>query len=111
MKERRRFVRFDKSIDVHYRILESLDEHMPTYTKNLSEKGIRVSLSKRLEPGTFLEIAMRFPGDQKPVWGIGKIAWQKRSGKTIDAGIDLTYVRLTDRWRYIKHLEETISST
>ena len=102
----RRFIRLDMSVDIDYRALESLKDHIKSYTKNVSEKGIMISLSKRLEPNTLLEIAIKFPGDERPICGIGKIVWIKKNprGSDFDAGIDITYVRNEDKERFVKYL-------
>ena len=107
-KERRRFVRLDMSAGVNYRVLESLRDHIKSYTKNVSEKGIMISLSERLEPNTLLEINIKFPDDTKPICGIGKIVWIKRNphSKDFDAGIDITYIRNEDKARFVKYLKQ-----
>jgi len=106
--ERRRFVRLSISAGVQYRVLESLKDHIKSYTKNVSEKGIMISLSKRLELNTSLEIAIKFEGDARPICGIGRIIWIKKNphSKDFDAGIDITYIRDEDKVRFMKYLKQ-----
>jgi len=106
--ERRRFIRLNMSAGVDYRRLESLKDHIKSYTKNVSKKGIMISLSEELEPNTLLEIVIKFPDDTKPICGIGKIIWIKKNpnNKDFDAGIDLTYIRDEDKERFMKYLKQ-----
>jgi len=104
--ERRRFVRFDIPADINYRILESLSKHTPSYTKNISEKGIRIALPDKIEPGTNIELTVTFKGDPQPISCFGRVAWIKKrpNSSGFDAGVELTYIKEEDKKRFMKHI-------
>ena len=103
--DRRKYLRLGLSLKAHYRILESLGEHHQSVTKDISEQGICVPLSEKLESGTFLELLVEVPGDSGPVHAIGRVVWS-RHRKDIDlndTGICLVHIKQIDRERLHKH--------
>lgn len=107
MSEKRKFMRFDVSIEVEYMVpgngtpVEGI-----SVTRNLSREGMQISVNSKLVPGTELEIKLRIPQDAAPVYAKGDLVWvEKAEARTeSSAGIKFTQVSPFDRNRILDHV-------
>lgn len=107
MSEKRKFMRFDVSIEVEYMVpgngapVEGI-----SVTRNLSREGMQISVNSRLVAGTELEIKLRIPQDAAPVYAKGDLVWvEKAEVKTeSNAGIKFTQMSPFDRNRILDHV-------
>lgn len=100
MKERRKHLRFQTPVDVEYRTLTLNPIFGKSLAKDLSREGVRMGTKEPLLVGTPIEICMNVPGDNLPVFAIGKVAW----ADGIEAGLKLTRMNQDDRDRVIEYV-------
>ena len=100
MKERRKFLRFSVPLDVEYRTLTLNPIFGKTLAKDLSREGVRVNLEHKIAAGTPVELCLNVPGDNLPVFAIGKVAW----GDGLEAGVKLTRLSDGDRDRVLEYV-------
>lgn len=76
-RERRRFPRINRKIQVKYRVTGSgpLPVSGEGETRNVSRGGVRIHLDERLPIGTVLELEMRFPFSPVPFAAKGLVVW------------------------------------
>lgn len=96
-KERRRYPRISEAIPVNYRVLANLSTPdflileqtaSRTWTKDFSCGGVCIKTTRKINPGTVLELVIEFPGH--PIKAVGRVVWcaeQARSGE-FHAGIE-----------------------
>lgn len=107
MSEKRKFMRFDVSVEVEYMVpgngapVEGI-----SVTRNLSREGMQISVNSKLLPGTELEIKLRIPEDAAPVYAKGDLVWvEKAEAKTeSSAGVKFTQMSPFDRNRILDHV-------
>jgi c-di-GMP-binding flagellar brake protein YcgR len=100
MKERRKYLRFAMPLDVEYRTLTLNPIFGKTLAKDLSREGVRVGLKEQVSAGTPLEVCLNVPGDNLPVFAIGKVAW----ADGLEAGVKLTRINENDRDRVLEYV-------
>jgi len=97
--DKRNFQRFNVNVAVRYRILESLAIPKVSQTEDMSEGGIRMTLSEYVRPETRLELTIHIPSQPWPIMAIGRVVWVKPESlnKQFITGIQLTYIRQKDK--------------
>ncbi|MBU0759038.1 MAG: PilZ domain-containing protein [Candidatus Omnitrophica bacterium] len=108
--DNRLFARVDGELGVRYSPQGS-DREYCTTTKNISGGGVRMSLLKKLEPGTVLDLEIfKYNTDLKAVCR-GKVAWiwgepmSREKNQLFEAGISFLNQQLLYIGRLINHLE------
>jgi hypothetical protein len=77
LKERRRFVRFDKEIRINYNLRnKSSDKHF-SRTSNISRKGLCLLAYEKLKEKSCLDLELDIPGFSRPVKTTGQVVWIK----------------------------------
>lgn len=107
MNERRKFMRFDVSIEIEYMVpgngtpVEGI-----SIAKNISREGIQVALNSKLLPGTELEIKLKIPGDAGSSYAKGDLVWIDKDDAMAEAsaGIKLTQISPFDRTRILDYV-------
>ena len=101
MEERRRYVRLDTRLKIHYRILQVSPTPTSTETLDISGGGIRIFLNEPLKVGTLLELEIFLPNDAKPIRCQGKLVWveefsiyqgAKEERKELEGGVEFTHI-------------------
>ena len=100
MAERRKYMRFQTSMDVEYKTLTLNPIFGKTLAKDLSREGIRVGLKQNVPVGTTLEICLNVPGDNLPVFATGKVAW----ADGLDVGVKLMKINQQDRAKILEYV-------
>lgn len=111
MEERRRYVRLDTSIEVHYKVVGRIEEHR-TSTKDIGGGGIRLILFERLDEGALLELEMAVPHEPGKIFAKGEVVWIDEfvvSGpggeeRHFEAGIRFVEIAPDDREKLMKHV-------
>ncbi len=88
MAERRKFIRCAAPLNLEYKTLALNPIFGKTLAKDLSREGVRLGMKHSLPVGTMVEIRMNVPGDNLPVFAMGKIAW----ADGLEAGLRLTKI-------------------
>jgi c-di-GMP-binding flagellar brake protein YcgR len=105
MAEKRKFMRFEAVLDVIYSILGNSASKTKSYLKNLSKEGLGLIGNRPLQRGSFVELEMKIPGDNIPIFAFGEVAWANETGKSkYDAGIKFTKIKNQDRARLLDYV-------
>lgn len=97
-KEKRKFVRLKKCVDVAYVSLTTMRAPFNSLTRDIGGGGICVYPKEAIKKGEVLELEMRLPG-KKPIFAIGKAAWIKGKPGKQEAGIEFVAIRAKDKAR------------
>ena len=99
-REKRKFVRLRKSVDVTYVSLSTMRAPFNSLTRDIGEGGIRIYPKEAIKKGEVLELEMRLPG-KKPIFAIGKFAWIKGKPCKPEAGIEFIAIKAKDKARVL----------
>ena len=103
--DKRKYFRFNVELEVRYRQLESLAPYKLTFTEDMSEKGIRISLPEYFQPATLLELTIKIPYEEHPITAIGRIIWVKKDSlmQVFTMGLALVHIKETDKAHFYKY--------
>jgi len=105
MVEKRKFMRFDAVLEVIYGILGNSASKTKSYLKNLSKEGLGLIGNRPLQKGSFVELEMKIPGDNIPIFAFGEVAWANETDKSkYDTGIKFTKIKNQDRVRLLDYV-------
>ncbi len=73
---------------------------------DVSSGGIGITTDQRMAKGDVVQLELKVPGDDIPMFVRGEIAWVEKDGKSgrYKVGIVLTRVERSDRARLVKFL-------
>ena len=114
LKERRRFKRFDVSLDVAFKTPEESGEYLTGVTKNFSRSGFCFeSQSFGTSLKSPLEVKVKLPGEDTYVLVLGDVAWNEQSEEKCWIGIELREMNKVAKrqildYAYDQWLEENI---
>ncbi len=110
IKERRKFPRVKKSLNVHFRGLESMDAYATTVAGNVSLGGLCLEVGAG-EPVPQINLPLEVVIDDKehePLKAIGRVVWvrenEEKQGMLV--GVKLTYLKKEEAQRFKEYLEE-----
>lgn len=78
-KERRKHVRFKKTIDVYYTVRKKPFLKNNARTADISEGGIKIVLDEKLAKGTILELKISIPNSNRTQDVEGEIVWSEEA--------------------------------
>jgi len=98
-------MRFDAPLQFEYNTRDIPNHQGCSSAINLSKGGIRFFAIKKISIGSVLELKFFLPGENKPVFAIGKIIWLKRKEEEegFDAGIEFLQIDSFDRSRILAY--------
>lgn len=112
MEDRRECIRVDESLRINYKLLESFLS-TSSKSKNISLGGICLPVFQRLDPGIVLALEIHLRNFSKPIVAVGEVVWrsEKEGLKPtlefpFEIGIRFIKIKLADRNRLIKHIED-----
>lgn len=76
MKERRRYPRYDITLEVEYDFTNDVEIQSKTHTLNVSKVGIAVPLCKAIKPGKKLKLKLKLPHEGKEINATGRVVWR-----------------------------------
>lgn len=91
-KERRKFIRLEKSVNIFYAPMARMHPPFTTLSKDISGEGIRIPIERGVKKGEVLELEIALPGE-KSIFALGKVVWLK--GK--EAGIKFVNIEAEDK--------------
>lgn len=108
MEERRKYVRISDSLMVSYqKMLDSFKASCRSV--DISENGIRLSISQRIEPGSVLKLWVNLEGIMSPIEALGEVVWLKEridAKSVFDIGIKFLEIDDEDRSKLCEHIRK-----
>lgn len=105
MSDRRKATRLDIRLKIGYKLPLGRKMIIETFSENVSGKGIRVTLNKKLHKGDRLKTLIYFPKEPKPVTSFSEVVWCKArrlEGRQIfDSGLRYVKISPRDRERFV----------
>jgi len=107
MTERRKYMRFNAVLDVLCNLLDKPANKTKSYLRNLSKEGLRLIGRTPFKKGSAIELEMKIPGDNIPIYAFGEVAWANETAQSeYDAGIKFTKIKSHDRLRILDYVYE-----
>jgi len=114
LKERRKFIRFKKCLNVVCNVPEKQGTIYHTFSKDISGEGICLQVQEILPEKTILDLKVELPGS-RPISIIGEVAWVNEtpneamaSERLFDTGIKFIKIYPKDKESLGGFLELTI---
>jgi len=105
MTERRKFMRFNALIDVFYHALGNPAAKYRSCMRDLSKEGMRISSEKKLDEGSELELELKIPGDNIPIFANAEVAWSERFDENrYESGVRITKIERFDRAKLMDYV-------
>ncbi len=105
MKERRKFMRFNASVDVRYSAPGMAIEGS-SLSRDVSREGMGFPVNRIMPIGTPLELEVNIPGKVAPIFAHVEVAWVKESVERGDfnAGVKVVKMDPFDRSRLLEYV-------
>ncbi len=102
-KERRKYMRFNTALDVEYWAKGPSMMSGQAHVRDFCREGIRVSLPKPVSAGEHVDLTMKVPGDNVPIFATGEVAWTRpdQQKSSTDAGLRLLSIKPLDLARLL----------
>lgn len=109
MEEKRKYLRFDTSLKISYKIVRTVIGEMGAVSSDISGGGIGVITNQHLQPGMFLDLKIFFTDVKEPVTALGEVVWvttieTPRSGCKV--GIKFVKIDSISRGKIINHIRQ-----
>lgn len=105
MGERRKATRLDIQLKIGYKLPPGRKMIIETFSENISGKGIRVTLNKKLRKGDRLKTLIYFPKEPKPVTSFSEVVWCKarhaEGHQVFDNGLRYVKISPKDKERFV----------
>lgn len=98
--DKRKYQRIERRLPLKYRDLKKVDgEFRGTFSKNLSEGGVRFRSDRFISLACRLVVELNIPALEKPVRAISKIAWIKKlpAGEDYEVGNQFLEISREDK--------------
>lgn len=109
LQERRKFVRFNSSVDVQYALLDK-DPNLALQGKsrNISSGGIGLITDKKLQENDVLVVSIYMPQETLPIIAKSKVVWvrslEMHKEKRFDVGSEFINIAPEDRKKIDRYL-------
>lgn len=104
MKERRKFIRFITYMDVFYGALGSHPSTINARLGDISREGLRLLGESALTKGSYIEMEIGIPGEDRYISARGEIRWSKKLDTTYyDTGMHFTEIQDHDKARLLDY--------
>ncbi|HOX54159.1 MAG: PilZ domain-containing protein [Candidatus Omnitrophica bacterium] len=109
LNERRKFVRFNSSVDVQYALLDK-DPNLALQGKsrNISSGGIGLITDKKLQEDDVLVVSIYMPQETLPIIAKSKVVWvrplEMHKEKRFDVGSEFINIAPEDRKKIDRYL-------
>ena len=90
-KERRKHTRFKKALGVNYSVRKKPRCDNPGKTADISEGGIKLLLSEKLQKGTVLDLKIPLSSPSQTVEAVGEVMWSEETQQKDISGKRLFY--------------------
>lgn len=116
IRERRKYVRLQASVEVKYEIIGKPGE-IKVFSKDISAGGLCIVTKENLSPDTPLQLEIVFPDLKDPIRALARVIWQRRvnpqEGQAqayFETGIEFTGISDFDRFNINRYIKERIES-
>jgi c-di-GMP-binding flagellar brake protein YcgR len=93
LHDRRKFMRFDISLDVAFKASKNAGEHFSGRTKNFSRSGLCFeSPAASLALKSVMELEIKHPDNDTFIPVFGNVAWKEQLGEKCLIGIEFTEI-------------------
>jgi hypothetical protein len=97
--EKRKFVRFDISLDLKFKPKREASDYSSGITRNFSRKGFSFeSQDLNLTPHNILDFEIKHPQEDMYISVMGNIAWKKQAEDKYLVGINLLDIQNEIKW-------------
>ena len=107
MQERRKYARVNGLVLVNYKI-PNLQMEGKSSAFDISVLGLRITVDKRLENGTTLEMEIYLPGSSQPILAKGEVIWAENCKEHFYAGIKFTLIDEKNKTRLIDYTKRKL---
>jgi len=115
MEEKRKFVRINWPVVVHYKTLEEPTTQDQIVGKNISEGGVSFIVYEKLIKGTTLDMQIQIPFDSMPIFTKAKVVWIRKTGeehaKIFEVGVEFIEVDPRDQKRFKMYINNEIKES
>jgi c-di-GMP-binding flagellar brake protein YcgR len=109
-KERRKYVRLEASVEVHYTVIGQPGA-IEAFSKNISAGGLCITAKEEIVSETPLQIQIRIPDLKDPIRALARVVWQKKREAAVegsetgyDTGIEFTGISDFDRFNINRYV-------
>ena len=97
LKERRKFMRFGTELEAEYWAKGPSMASGQAKVKDFCREGLGVQLPKPVEEGEHVDLTLKVPGDNIPIFATAEVAWSQgdRAGST-GAGLHFLSIKPLD---------------
>ncbi len=110
MEDRRKFVRLDAQLPLHYGLLPSGVAQEATSTE-LGGGGLRLITQEHVQPESRIWIELQLPGRQRPVAFVGEVVWSQQHDikgiSPVEIGVRFVEIAPEDRQAIMRHVDTT----
>lgn len=114
LKERRKFVRIPKRLEVVCEFAKKSDSNWSLFTKNISGEGICIYTPEILPEAAIVDLRIRIP-EREELSVKGSVVWvreahslDEQGRKQFNAGIKLTDINSKDKRRFVGFIAQTL---
>jgi len=109
IQERRKYPRFELTLEVKYRIISIEEAFRFNQTKNISAEGVCFESIEHLKSGVYVEMEVDLKDDKPPVSMVGEIKWSAETRPTATRdkkyynGVKIISMPAADEARFLKY--------
>ena len=115
MEERRQFVRLSSRLTAAYKVIGAAESDLPALTRNIGAGGVAFFTESYLEPGTLLQVEVKFPDREWPVRFTAEVIWSgelllsstDRESRAFETGVRFTNISDEDRQFLVRYSTST----
>ncbi len=102
-KERRKFMRITTQLDAEYLAKGPSLGTGQAQIRDFSREGVGGRFSQTVTPGEYVDLTLRVPGDNVPIFATAEVAWaQVEQGTSkVEAGLKLKSIKPLDLARLL----------
>lgn len=105
IQERRRYPRFELTLEVKYRVISIEEAFKFNQTRNISAEGLCFESNEPLKIGVYIEMETDLKDDKPPVSMVGEIRWSAMVSKDRKYynGVKIISILAADEARFLKY--------
>ena len=103
IKERRKFMRFTTDLDAEFWAKGPSMSKGQAQVRDFSREGVGILLSDPIRQGEHVDLTLKVPGDNVPIFATGEVAWAEATSDParVGAGLRLLSIKPLDLARLL----------
>lgn len=93
-KERRKYMRIAADLEAEYWAKGPTMQSGPVRVRDFSRQGLGVLLPKPVERGEHVDLTMKVPGDNIPIFATAEVTWARPAEETGQVGAGLRFLSI-----------------